>query len=46
MHVPALKPKPMGEDEKNVTIEELPVYARPAFDGFKSLNRIQSKVYT
>merc|ERR1711884_659514 len=34
----------MGEEEKNVTIEELPVYARPAFEGFKSLNRIQSKL--
>ena len=44
VHVPALKPKPMGEEEKNVTIEELPVYARPAFEGFKSLNRIQSKL--
>ena len=44
VHVPALKPKPMGDDEKNVLIEELPVYAQPAFDGFKSLNRIQSKL--
>jgi pre-mRNA-splicing helicase BRR2 len=44
VHVPALKPKPMGDDEKNVTVEELPVYAQPAFEGYKSLNRIQSKL--
>ncbi|TRY69287.1 hypothetical protein TCAL_05639 [Tigriopus californicus] len=44
VHVPALKPKPLGENESNVTIEKLPAYARPAFEGYKSLNRIQSKL--
>ena len=37
--------KPAGADEEaNVPIEKLPVYAQPAFKGFKSLNRIQSKL--
>ena len=31
--------------EKLVAIEDLPAYAQPAFEGFKSLNRIQSKLY-
>ena len=46
VHVPALKPKPFAENEKLVTIESLPGYAQPAFEGFKSLNRIQSKLYS
>ena len=45
VHVPALKPKPLADDEETITIEKLPAYARGAFDGFKSLNRIQSKLY-
>jgi len=45
VHVPALKPKPFGENEKLVNIEALPAYAQPAFEGFKSLNRIQSRLY-
>ena len=44
VHVPALKPKPIGANEENVAIEKLPVYAQPAFEGFKSLNRIQSQL--
>ncbi len=44
VHVPALKPKPMGASEENVAIEKLPVYVQPAFEGFKSLNRIQSQL--
>uniref|UniRef100_A0A914URZ7 U5 small nuclear ribonucleoprotein 200 kDa helicase n=1 Tax=Plectus sambesii TaxID=2011161 RepID=A0A914URZ7_9BILA len=44
VHVPALKPKPFDADEKLITIESLPKWAQPAFDGFKSLNRIQSKL--
>ena len=45
VHVPALKPKPFGADENLVPIEKLPVYAQPAFEGFKALNRIQSRLY-
>ncbi|VDN59866.1 unnamed protein product [Dracunculus medinensis] len=45
LHVPALKPKPFGENEKLVTIAELPKFAQQAFDGYKTLNRIQSKLY-
>lgn len=28
-----------------VNIERLPAYAQPAFEGFKSLNRIQSRLF-
>ena len=45
VHVPALAHKPKGKDEPDlVAIEKLPVYAQPAFEGLKSLNRIQSKL--
>ncbi|KAK9891555.1 hypothetical protein WA026_015516 [Henosepilachna vigintioctopunctata] len=44
VHVPALKPKPFGDNEKLVAIEELPKYIQPVFEGFKSLNRIQSRL--
>ncbi|CAK9298582.1 unnamed protein product [Gordionus sp. m RMFG-2023] len=44
VHVPALKPKPFGEKEVLVQVDKLPKYVQPAFKGFKSLNRIQSKV--
>jgi len=45
VHVPALKPKPMGPNEKLIPISELPQFAQGAFEGFKQLNRIQSKLY-
>jgi pre-mRNA-splicing helicase BRR2 len=45
VHVPALKPKPFAADENLVPIEKLPAYAQPAFEGFKALNRIQSRLY-
>ncbi|KJH44065.1 DEAD/DEAH box helicase [Dictyocaulus viviparus] len=45
IHVPALKPKPFAEGEKLIEINELPKWAQPAFEGFKSLNRIQSRLY-
>ena len=45
VHVPALKPKPFGDKEKLVNIDSLPTYAQAAFEGFKSLNRVQSKLY-
>ncbi|XP_038221111.1 putative U5 small nuclear ribonucleoprotein 200 kDa helicase [Zerene cesonia] len=44
VHVPALKPKPFEEDETLVAIEKLPKYVQPAFEGFKTLNRIQSRI--
>ena len=47
VHVPAFKPKPFAAVGENlVNIEKLPGYAQPAFEGFKSLNRIQSRVYS
>ena len=44
VHVPALRPKQFAEEEKLVQIESLPEYAKGAFDGFATLNRIQSKL--
>ena len=43
--MPALKPKPFAAEENLVPIEKLPAYAQPAFEGFKALNRIQSRLY-
>lgn len=45
VHVPALKPKPYGENEKLQPVDQLPKYVQPVFDGFKTLNRIQSRLY-
>uniref|UniRef100_A0A8D3CN79 Activating signal cointegrator 1 complex subunit 3 n=1 Tax=Scophthalmus maximus TaxID=52904 RepID=A0A8D3CN79_SCOMX len=45
VHVPALKPKAFAEDEVLVAIEKLPKYAQAGFEGFKTLNRIQSKLF-
>jgi pre-mRNA-splicing helicase BRR2 len=45
VHVPALKPKPMGENEVLIGIDRLPKYCQAAFEGFKSLNRIQSRLH-
>ena len=44
VHVPALKPKPFVENEKLISISDLPQFAQPAFEGFKTLNRIQSRL--
>ncbi|XP_045541112.1 putative U5 small nuclear ribonucleoprotein 200 kDa helicase [Papilio machaon] len=44
VHVPALKPKPFEQDETLVAVEKLPKYVQPAFEGFKTLNRIQSRI--
>ncbi len=44
VHVPAFKPKPIEKDSL-VPIEDLPRYVQPAFEGFKSLNLIQSAVH-
>uniref|UniRef100_A0A3B5KR59 Small nuclear ribonucleoprotein 200 (U5) n=1 Tax=Takifugu rubripes TaxID=31033 RepID=A0A3B5KR59_TAKRU len=45
VHVPALKAKPFAENEVLVGIDKLPKYAQAAFEGFKTLNRIQSKLF-
>ncbi|KAL6146910.1 hypothetical protein ACLB2K_057586 [Fragaria x ananassa] len=45
VHVPALKPKPFGADEKLVKICDMPEWARSAFKGMTQLNRVQSKLY-
>lgn len=45
VHVPALRPKPMEQDETLLKIEKLPAYAQAAFDGFRTLNRIQTRLY-
>lgn len=45
VHVPALKPKPFDDDEKLIPIDKLPKYVQPVFQGFKSLNRIQSRLW-
>ncbi|CAB4065806.1 SNRNP200 [Lepeophtheirus salmonis] len=44
VHVPALKPKEYDQGEILTPIETLPTYAQGAFPGFKTLNRIQSKL--
>lgn len=45
VHVPALKPKPFAADEQMVPVEKLPKYAQAGFEGFRTLNRIQSKLF-
>ena len=45
VHVPAMKAPPFADNEKLRPIEEIPEWARPAFKGMKSLNRVQSRVY-
>lgn len=44
VHVPALKPKPYETGEERVPITSLPKYAQPAFEGYETLNRIQSRL--
>ena len=45
VHVPALKQKPFADGEVLMQIEKLPKYVQPAFSDFKTLNRIQSRLY-
>lgn len=45
VHVPALKPRPFEENEVLHPIEKLPNYVQPVFDGYKTLNRIQSRLW-
>lgn len=44
VHVPALKPRPFADGEREIPITELPAWAQPAFAGMKSLNRVQSRL--
>ena len=44
VHVPAVRNIP-GPGEKYVKISSLPKWARPAFKGMDTLNRLQSKMY-
>ncbi|XP_063543869.1 U5 small nuclear ribonucleoprotein 200 kDa helicase [Cydia strobilella] len=44
VHVPALKPTAFKPGETLKPVEELPKYVQPAFEGFKTLNRIQSRI--
>ena len=44
VHVPAPAPPAFAAGEKLIPVDELPSWARPAFAGMKSLNRIQSRV--
>lgn len=44
VHVPALKPKPFDDEEALIPIDKLPKYVQPVFEGFKTLNRIQSRL--
>ena len=44
VYVPPPKKPALPEGEKLIKIAELPKYTHPAFDGYESLNRIQSKL--
>eukprot|EP01125_Pyxidicula_operculata_P014589 TRINITY_DN4878_c0_g1_i1.p1 TRINITY_DN4878_c0_g1~~TRINITY_DN4878_c0_g1_i1.p1 ORF type:complete len:2162 (+),score=668.51 TRINITY_DN4878_c0_g1_i1:53-6538(+) len=44
VYVPALKSPAFKEDEKIITINEMPSWTHPAFKGIRELNRIQSAV--
>ena len=45
VHVPAVSAKKFAKGERLVPISELPAWARPAFKGMKSLNRVQSRLF-
>uniref|UniRef100_V5HTE9 U5 small nuclear ribonucleoprotein 200 kDa helicase n=2 Tax=Ixodes ricinus TaxID=34613 RepID=V5HTE9_IXORI len=45
IHVPALKPKAFSASESLISVDKLPKYSQPAFEGFRSLNRIQSRLH-
>ena len=45
VHVPAVSAKRFAKGERLVPISELPKWARPAFAGMRSLNRVQSRLY-
>ncbi|GMH32834.1 hypothetical protein BSKO_00668 [Bryopsis sp. KO-2023] len=43
--IPAKKPEPLADGESLVKIGDLEEWAQLAFQGYKTLNRIQSKIY-
>uniref|UniRef100_A0A1D2A263 Activating signal cointegrator 1 complex subunit 3 n=1 Tax=Auxenochlorella protothecoides TaxID=3075 RepID=A0A1D2A263_AUXPR len=43
--VPATKPSVPPPEEVSIKISDLPAWAQPAFAGFETLNRIQSRIY-
>ncbi|GBP96188.1 Putative U5 small nuclear ribonucleoprotein 200 kDa helicase [Eumeta japonica] len=45
VHVPALKQVPFEDKEELQPIDKLPKYVQPVFEGFKTLNRIQSRLW-
>uniref|UniRef100_A0A8C4RBC9 Activating signal cointegrator 1 complex subunit 3 n=1 Tax=Eptatretus burgeri TaxID=7764 RepID=A0A8C4RBC9_EPTBU len=45
VHVPALKARPFASDESLMPVEHVMRYAQVAFESYKTLNRIQSKLY-
>lgn len=45
VHVPPLRQKPLEPGETLIKIEKLPAYAQAAFEGCKTLNLIQSRLY-
>eukprot|EP00850_Spirogloea_muscicola_P016834 SM000140S00583 [mRNA] locus=s140:13532:28767:- [translate_table: standard] len=45
VHVPPTPVAPLGANEHLVKIAELEDFAQKAFEGYKSLNRIQSRIY-
>lgn len=45
VHVPALRPKEFEENESLQPIDRLPTYVQPVFQGFNTLNRIQSRLW-
>ena len=45
IHVPAVKTGELLADERLVNISELDDWAQVAFEGYKTLNRIQSRIF-
>ena len=45
VHIPPLKAKAFGEKEKLKKVADLPEFAQAAFAGYKSLNRVQSRLW-
>ena len=46
VHVPASKPKPFADNQKLIPINELPMWIHETFKGTKTLNCIQSQIYS
>ena len=43
--VPALKSQPFGDAEKLVEVASMPEWSRACFAGYRTLNRVQSRLY-